>query len=103
MYGKDLLLGMGSYRTMASALRAARQVGPVGAFLRGRGFDTVKPNFAQSGDVVLFRGLEDGLPQLGVVVSGKLLVTTPTDGVELHRLPLGDWPAGVRLYRAPQA
>ncbi len=102
MYGKDLLRGMGRYATSASALKAARQVGPLGAYLRDKGFSKVRPNFAQSGDIVVFKGLTRGHPQIGVVVSDRLLVADPKECVMLHRLPLGAWPAGVRLWRAPQ-
>ena len=102
MYGRDLLRGMGSYRSSPSALRVGRQVGPVGAYLRDRGFQAVGLAFAQSGDTVVFRGLDRGHPQLGVVVSGRLLVSDPDTDVVLHRLPIGAWPKGTKLWRAPQ-
>lgn len=103
MYGTDLLLDVAKYRTSASALKAGRQVGPVNRYLRDRGYQAVLPNFAQSGDVVVFKGLDRGHPQVGVVVTGRLLVSTPEEGVVMHRLPTGDaWPKGVKLWRAPQ-
>ena len=100
-FGKDLLRGIGSYRTKASALKVAREIGPVGAFLESRGFTSVLPNFAQSGDVVLFVATERDHPPIGVAVTGRLLLSNPEEGVGLVRLPLGEWPEGVEVWRAP--
>ncbi len=103
MYGKDLLPGWGTYRTSASALKVGRQVGPVGAYLREKGFQAIGVAFAQSGDVVVFRGkCSGGHPQVGVVVSGRLMVSDPDTAVQLYPVPWGDWPKGTRLWRAPQ-
>lgn len=103
MYGRDVLRGMGTYRSSASALRVGCQVGPVGAYLRDKGFQAVELAFAQSGDIAVFRGRDErGYPQMGVVVSGKLMVSDPDTDVMLHRLPIGAWPKGTKLWRAPQ-
>ena len=100
VHGRDVLRGTGSYRTSASALKVGRQVGPMGAYLRDAGLQAVGPDFAQSGDIVVFRGRSHGHPQLGVVVSGRLLVSDPDTGVVMYRVPWGQWPKGTKLWRA---
>lgn len=102
MYGTVNPLGDGieAYTSKASALKVGRAVGSPSKYLRSLGFASVGTNFAQSGDLVVFRGRSDGYPQIGVVVSGKLMVSDPNTGVELHRI--GSWPKGTKLWRAPQ-
>lgn len=100
MYGKDLLRGMGSYRTLRDARKLAKSVGSVPAYLKEHlGCKRIRRNFTQAGDIVVLPG-DERLPSLAVVVGGKLMVSVVDTGVQI--VPLPRWPKGTVILRVPQ-
>ncbi len=102
MYGKDVLRGMGSYRLLRDARKLAKSVGPIPEYLKVTlGCKRIRRNFVQAGDIVVLPGEDRRLPQLGVVVGGKLMVSDVELGVQIVPLPTGHWPRGSTILRVP--
>ena len=101
MYGKDMLRGMGSYRTLKAARKVSRSVGSVPDYLKDRlGCERIRRNFVQAGDIVVLPGEDMRMPQLAVVVGGKLMVSVVDTGVQI--VPMPKWPRGTVILRVPQ-
>jgi len=98
MYGKDVLRGVGSWRTLAEARRAVKRIGPYETFFKSKGCEEWSPAYRQRGDVAILPsgGDRDGLPGLGVVVRGGVLTVDDfvmilpiEEGTVIMRFPNG--------------
>lgn len=86
MFGKQIFPGM-KYSTKREAVAIHARTGGVEGVLRKAGAVEIERNFVQQGDVFVEPD-GDGMPSCAVVIAGGLLMTSPTDGVQLVPLAL---------------
>lgn len=73
MYGHDVV-GAGTWKTKAEALKALKQIGPYKEALASAGACEVPISFRQRGDIALLPDADhEGFPGLGIVVSHGVL------------------------------
>lgn len=87
VYGKDVLSGLPDWTTLKGAVSAFRKVGDVAIFLQQSGAHIVHPTMARNGDLLVWDGEdEDGLPQTGLIVPKRKVITSAPDvGVVIAR------------------